>query len=193
MQLFLLKYPGLAWACLHGGAWCPGLRLPPAPLDVPCWAGGPLQPLGLLYSEPPACISPDSLPVLVLMLVKEKINPSSFLNTVYVLGKEREMCMVMGVRWGGSTAAGARAAAQTKQHTAVTIALQSLCQPWTPMLPFPLAASNARKPPRQHIDLTQEDNTADSCRHTVPLFSNHTASATMQSSSTNVCFPAATS
>jgi len=32
------------------------------------------------------------------MLVKEKINPSSFLNTVYVLGKEREMCMVMGVR-----------------------------------------------------------------------------------------------
>ena len=79
-------------------SWRQGRGCPQLPPDLPCWLGGPPESLGLPYREPPARISPDSLLALVPMLVMEKIYPSSFLNTMYMLGMEKEMCLVVGVR-----------------------------------------------------------------------------------------------
>lgn len=98
LQLFcwsITKWPQLiSMEASDVWAWgCPQL-----PSSLPYWFGSSLQPPGLLYEEPPAPISLDSLLALVLMLVLEKINPSSF--PILCVCWEWEMYLVRGVRWG---------------------------------------------------------------------------------------------
>lgn len=89
MHLFLLQYHKLALACLHGGVWCSGLRLPP---DLPCWspatpasslrgATSTRKPWQFASTGPDACDGEDK---------------SQLLSQSYVLG--REPCLVVGVR-----------------------------------------------------------------------------------------------
>lgn len=93
----------LTSACLHGGTWCPGVRLSQAPLHVPASLGAPHN----FFTGSHQC-SPDGLLALVLMPVIEKMKPQLPPQCHACAGNGKGNVLGDGCQRKGSAAGGSR-------------------------------------------------------------------------------------